>query len=119
MTEKEFSIITRGSLKEAIDKASLQIGIELPTQNIRLTSLTATLAEGWEAVTDFLVSQMYHGEDKILPCADLVVDSFDKETTTIKLFIANYPPEPFGLNWNGGVGPYLKMVNSDLFAQKG
>lgn len=118
MTEKEFSIITRGSLKEAIDKAGLEIGIELPTQNIRLVSSTATLAEGWEAATDFLVSQMYHGEEEILPCADLVVNSFDKDTTTIKLFIANYPPAPFGLNWNGGIGPYIKMVSAALLAQK-
>ncbi|MCG7563482.1 MULTISPECIES: hypothetical protein [Pseudoalteromonas] len=114
MTEMEFSIITRGSLREAIDKASIQIGKQLPTENIRLISLSGTLAEGWEETTNYLVEKMYHGEEAILPCADLVVDSFDEGTTTIRLFIAGHPPGAFGLNWNDGVGPYLKMVNAKL-----
>jgi len=119
MTEMEFSIITRGSLREAIDKASIQIGKQLPTESIKLISLSETLAEGWEDTTNYLVGKMYHGEEQILPCADLVVDSFEEKTTTIRLFIASYPAKPFGLNWNGGVGPYLKMVNSELLPNNG
>ena len=114
MTRTEFYILTKGSIQEAIDKASIMIGQTLPNENVSLISPTSVLANGWEDCCNFLVSHMYHGENEIKPCADLVVQDFNENTTFFKLFIADYNPGPLGLNWKNGVGPYIKAVNQKL-----
>ena len=117
MTRDEFFILTKGSLQEALDKASLMIGVTLPNENIILVSSTSVLARGWEDACNFLVLNMYFGENKIKPCADLVVSKIEKGTTYIEVFIANYEPVPFALNWSNGVGPYIKAVSQKLLTE--
>ncbi len=119
MTKDEFYTLTKGSIQEAIDKASIIIGKTVPNETVSIVSSTSVLAHGWEESCNYLVSQMYFGEDKIKPCADLIVYEFDDNTTFIKLFIASYEPAPFDLNWSNGVGPYIKGVSQKLLSGKG
>lgn len=114
MRKDEFRLIVQGALNETIVKAILYLRRELPKENIRLTDGSRELALGWEDSINFLVSKMYFGDDEIKPCGDLVVESFDSSTTTIKVFISGHPPAPYKLNWQGGTGPFIKGIDGKL-----
>lgn len=118
MTKEEFKLITKGSLQEAIVRASLYLRLDLPQENICLIGGEHILAEGWEASVSFLTDNMYASEQLIKPCADLIVDDFDETTVIIRVFISGHQPRSYSLNWSGGVGPYIKGINSKLIQTK-
>lgn len=114
MTIEEFRILTRGALADLVMFTSATLRRHLPSENIKLVSFKKVLAEGWDDSVEFLVSNVYFAEDKINPCVDLVVRSFEKDTTSIGINISSHQPQPFGLNWTKTAGPYVKAVSSDL-----
>ena len=114
MTRDEFELIIKGSIKEAIDRVSLQTKVTLPSDNIKLVSGDNVLAKNIEQAVTFISENMYFSENEIKPCADLIVKSFTADYTVINLFIANYEPRPYCLNWAGGVGPFIKGVYQSL-----
>ncbi|WP_412973196.1 hypothetical protein [Glaciecola sp. MF2-115] len=114
MTKDEFRIIVEGSLNEAIDQARLHLNSDVPKNNIRLINLNDELASGWENSIEFLTEHMFIDEQRIKPCADLIIESFDKHTTTIRVYISGHEARQFGLNWANGVGPFIKGINTEL-----
>ena len=114
MTLGEFQIFTKGALNDLLVYASIVLEHQLPRENIRLMYFQKVLAEGWDESVDFLVSNTYFSENEIKPCVDLTVYSFDETTTTVWITISAHAPRPFGLNWNGTAGPFIKLVNNSL-----
>ena len=114
MKKEEFRLIVQGALHDAIVKATLYLRRDLPKENIRLIGNGEEFASGWDESVEFLLSSMYFGEEEIKPCGDLIVDSFNASTTTIRVFISGHAPGPYSLNWQGGTGPFIKAINSDL-----
>lgn len=118
MTRSEFTELTKGSLNEAIIRASLYLRAELPQGNIKLVSLESILADGWDESVAYLVEKVYIDSDKINPCVDLVVEDFDAETTTLRVHISGHEPRAYCCTWSGSVGPYLKQINGDLLTNR-
>ena len=110
-------MIARGSLHDAIIVASLAINKNIPVENIRIINRDGIVAEGWDESTEYLVENMYFGENEIKPCADLLVHSFDEETVEFMVFIAGYGPSTYRLNRSGGVGPFIKAYDPKLLEE--
>ncbi len=118
MNREEFEILTRGNLSEIVSWASLYLRQVLPRENVKLINYDSVLAETTDDAVDYLVNAVYKKEDDIKPCIDLVVVDFDDTTVTIKYMGTGHAGKPFGLNWTGTAGPYIKAIDGKLLDSK-
>jgi hypothetical protein len=118
MNRSDFEILTRGAIAEIISWASLYLCQVLPNENIRLISYDSVLAETTDEAVEYLVSAVFRDEDDIKPCIDLVVIDFDDTTVTIMYMGTGHSGKPFGLNWTGTAGPYIKAIDGKLLQSK-
>ena len=66
---------------------------------------------GQENVVQYLVEQLWRGEDEIYPCFDLGVADVRKDgTLVLSGNRAGYPPRAWGTNWTGREGPFVLSV---------
>lgn len=57
-------------------------------------------------------------EDAIFPCVDIGVgDLLDDGTPLVVATVAGYPPQPFGENWTGRDGPFVRIVGDPFMAK--
>ena len=118
MTRDDFTIFTKGYIAELISWAELYLRQTLPKDNVRLISYESELADGIDNVVDYLVSYTYESEESIKPCVDLSVCDFDDHTVSILFMPTGYSGQPFGLNWTGKPGPYIKTIDMKLIKSK-
>ena len=64
-----------------------------------------------ENIAETIAEKVWEAPDRIRPCVDLgVFEVLDDGTPVLTASIAGYPPQPFSVNWSGGVGPYVHCV---------
>jgi hypothetical protein len=118
MNREDFEIITKGTISDLVSWASLYLRVVLPNEKVVLVGHDEVLGDGIESAVDYLVKVVYFGPNEIKPCIDLTVIDFDETTAYIRYSPAGYAPRPFGLNWQGGVGPYIKCICGKLLKEQ-
>jgi hypothetical protein len=67
---------------------------------------------------DAIVDRVYVSEDAIYPCVDLGVgDLLDDGTPLVVANVAGYPPKPFGENWTGRPGPFIRIIGGRFMSK--
>ncbi len=71
-----------------------------------------------ENIVETIVDRVFVTENAIYPCVDMgIVDLLEDGTPLLQTTIAGYSPEPFGQNWTGKDGPYVRIVGSAFVAK--
>jgi hypothetical protein len=69
-------------------------------------------------IVDAIVDRVYVSEDAIYPCVDLGVgDLLDDGTPLVVANVAGYPPKPFGENWTGRPGPFVRIIGGRFMSK--
>jgi hypothetical protein len=64
-----------------------------------------------ENIAECIVQRVYVDEEHIYPCVDIGVgDLLDDGSLLVVASVAGYAPRPFGKNWTGLDGPYVRIV---------
>lgn len=110
MSRERFAKFAEGTLEEALCLAERQSGKTLP-RTIAFSWMGANEETIHEGIVETIVDRVYIDEDHIYPCVDLGVgDLLDDGTPVIIANVAGYAPKPFGKNWTGREGPFVRMI---------
>jgi len=117
MTRAEFTKFVEDTLEDVIRIAEERSGKRLPRAIAFqwLFSKDELLRLGIVAA---IVDRVYIDENAIYPCVDIGVgDLLEDGTPLIVASVAGYPPRPFGQNWTGRAGPFVRIIGGPFMAK--
>lgn len=114
MTRQDFARFTGETLEDVILLAEQKCGKTLPRRYVfRWLGRAQPLIV--DDVVQHIVDRVFVDEEHIYPCVDLGVgDLLEDGSLLIVGSVAGYPPRPFGENWTGREGPFIRIVGAPL-----
>lgn len=117
MTRAEFTTFVEATLEDVIALAEEQSGKRL-SREIAFQWLFSKDEPLRERIVAAIVDRVYVDENAIYPCVDIGVgDLLDDGTPLIVASVAGYPPRPFGQNWTGRAGPFVRIIGGPFMAK--
>jgi hypothetical protein len=117
MTRDKFKQFVADELEDVIGLAEERSGISL-SRNIAFQWLGRKSEPLRVGILDAIVDRVYVSEDAIYPCVDLGVgDLLDDGTPLVVANVAGYPPKPFGENWTGRPGPFVRIIGGRFMSK--
>jgi len=114
VTREEFASFVEETLEEVIRLAEQKCGKALPRLYI-FKWLGRTQPLITQNVVEYIVQRVFVDEEHIYPCVDIGVgDLGDDGSLLIVGNVAGYAPRPFGENWTGRKGPFVRIVGAAL-----
>jgi hypothetical protein len=112
MNREDFAAFVAKTLDDAIQLAEETCGKEL-SRKIAFQWLGRSHAVVSENIVEHIVSRVFVDDDHIFPCVDMGVgDVLENGTLLIVGSVAGYTPRPFGRNWTGRDGPFVRIVGA-------
>ena len=110
MTREAFTQHVEETIEEVICLAEQKCGKTLP-RSFAFRWLGHSQPLITENAIEHIVQRVFVDEDHIFPCVDIGVgDLLDDGSPLIIGTIAGYSPRPFGDNWTGRKGPFIRIV---------
>ena len=117
MTRAEFTTFVEATLEDVIALAEEQSGKRL-SREIAFQWLFSKDEPLRERIVAAIVDRVYVDENAIYPCVDIGVgDLLDDGTPLIVASVAGYPPRPFGQNWTGRAGPFVRIIGGPFMTK--
>lgn len=112
MNRADFAAFVTRTLDEVIQLAEEKCGKEL-SRKIAFLWLGRSVVS--ENIVEHIVERVFVDEEHIYPCVDIGVgDVLEDGTLLIVGSVAGYAPRPFGQNWTGRDGPFVRIVGGPL-----
>ena len=119
MTKAEFTDFTARALEDLIQLAEDRAGKPV-SRNVAFKWMGSKDEPLRENILEAIVDRVFVNDDAIYPCVDIgIVDLLDDGTPLLQAGIAGYGAEPFGQNWTGREGPYVRIVGAAFIAKMG
>jgi hypothetical protein len=110
MNREDFAALVARTLDDVIQLAEEKCGKELP-RKIAFRWLGRSHPVVSENIVEHIVERVFVDEEHIFPCVDIGVgDILEDGTPLIVGSVAGYAPRPFGQNWTGRDGPFVRIV---------
>jgi hypothetical protein len=110
MTRADFQNFVADALEDAIALAEERSGTSL-SRRIGFQWLGRESTPIYDGIIDAIVDRVFVSDDAIYPCVDLGVgDLLPDGAPLVVAIIAGYPPKPFGENWTGRPGPFVRII---------
>jgi len=110
MNREDFAALVARTLDDDIQLAEEKCGKELP-RKIAFRWLGRSHPVVSENIVEHIVERVFVDEKHIFPCVDIGVgDILEDGTLLIVGSVAGYAPRPFGQNWTGRDGPFVRIV---------
>ncbi len=110
MNREDFTAFVARTLDDVIQLAEEKCGKELP-RKIAFRWLGRSYPVVSENIVEHIVERVFVDEEHIFPCVDIGVgDILEDGTLLIVGSVAGYAPRPFGQNWTGRDGPFVRIV---------
>jgi hypothetical protein len=110
MNRETFAAFVARTLDDVIQLAEEKCGKEL-SRKIAFRWLGPSHPVVSENIVEHIVERVFMDEEHIYPCVDIGVgDTLDDGTLLIVGTVAGYAPRPFGQNWTGRDGPFVRIV---------
>ena len=117
MTRDEFTKFVEDTLEDVIALAEERSGLRLPRE-VAFQWLISKGEPVRTGIAETIVSRVYINENSIYPCVDIGVgDLLEDGTPLIVASVAGYPPGPFGQNWTGKPGPFIRIIGGPFMAK--
>lgn len=114
MKRSEFVKFTASTLEDIVVLAEENCGKALP-RKLAFRWLGRSNPLVTENIAEYIVQRIYVDEEHIYPCVDIGVgDLLDDGSLLVVASVAGYAPRPFGKNWTGRDGPYVRIVGQAL-----
>ena len=114
MNRSDFLEFTTRTLEDIIVLAEEKCGKALP-RRFAFRWLGRSYPVVTENIPEYIVERVYVDEEHIWPCVDIGVgDLLDDGSLLVVGSVAGYAPRPFGKNWTGRDGPYVRIVGQPL-----
>ena len=115
MTRNEFKAHTLASVEDSITRLEGIIGVALP-RNLAFQWLTEPdCCYFGDEVIEAIVARVYVDKDHIWPCVDIGPSKILPDGRLLIVATrAGHPPQPFGLNWTGRMGPFVLVYGGDF-----
>lgn len=110
MNREDFATFVTRMLDDVIQLAEEKCGKEL-SRKIAFRWLGRSDPVVSENIVEHIVGRVFIDEEHIFPCVDVGVgDILEDGTLLIVGSVAGYAPRPFGQNWTGRDGPFIRIV---------
>ena len=110
MNREDFAALVARTLDDVIQLAEEKCGKELP-RKIAFRWLGRSHPVVSENIVEHIVERVSVDEEHIFPSVDIGVgDILEDGTLLIVGSVAGYAPRPFGQNWTGRDGPFVRIV---------
>jgi hypothetical protein len=115
MTRDEFKAHTIASVEDSITRLEGIVGVALP-RDLAFQWLTEPDRYYFgDEVIEGIVARVYVDEDHIWPCVDIGPSKILPDGRLLIVATrAGHPPQPFGLNWTGPMGPFVLVYGGDF-----
>ena len=112
MNRQDFAAFVARTLDDVIQLAQEKCGKEL-SRKFAFLWLGSSHQVVRENIVEHLVERVFVDEEHIYPCVDIGVgDVLEDGTLLIVGSVAGYAPRPFGKNWTGRDGPFVRIVGA-------
>ena len=119
MTREEFKNVVRDAIETVTATAEQRLHRRLP-RLYAWGSPDNPAVGGFEDLVDLLTLAVFHSEEEISPCADLLLDLSQDGRIGVFCYVAGYTPCKFGEHWAykagghdaGQVGPFRLGCNN-------
>lgn len=110
MNRVEFTAFVAATIEDLIRLAEAKCGQKL-SRKIAFRWLGGSHPVVTERIVEHIVDRVFVDDEHIFPCVDIgVCDIFEDGTLLIAAAVAGYAPRPFGQNWTGRAGPFVRIV---------
>jgi hypothetical protein len=110
MNRGEFANFVATVLEDVIQLAEQKAGKELP-RKFAFQWLGRSSQRVTDSIVEHIVERVFIDEEHIYPCVDMGVgDVLEDGSLLIVGNVAGYAPRPFGQNWTGREGPFIRIV---------
>jgi hypothetical protein len=110
MNRGDFGAFVAKTLDDVIQLAEEKCGKEL-SRKIAFRWLGRSHPVVSENIVEHVVSRVFVDDEHIFPCVDIGVgDVLEDGTLLIVGNVAGYAARPFGRNWTGRDGPFVRIV---------
>ena len=110
MNREDFGAFVAKTLDDVIQLAEEKCGKEL-SRKIPFRWLGRSHPVVSENIVEHVVSRVFVDDEHIFPCVDIGVgDVLEDGTLLIVGNVAGYAARPFGRNWTGRDGPFVRIV---------
>jgi len=110
MNRDDFAAFVATTLEDVIRLAEEKCGEPL-SRKIAFRWLGRSHPVVHENIVDHIVERVFVDDEHIFPCVDIGVgDVLEDGTVLIVGTVAGYAPRPFGKNWTGRDGPFVRIV---------
>jgi len=110
MNREDFAAFVARTLEDVVQVAEAKCGKE-SSRKIAFVWLGRSHPVVNENIVEYIVKRVFVDEEHIYPCVDIGVgDRLDDGTLLIVGSVAGYAPRPFGQNWTGRDGPFVRIV---------
>ena len=110
MNREDFAAFVARTLDDVIQLAEEKCGTEL-SRKIAFRWLGRSHPVVRDNIVEHIVERVFVDEEHIYPCVDIGVgDVLDDGTLLVVGSVAGYAPRPFGQNWTGRDGPFVRIV---------
>lgn len=117
MKREDFQSFVNKTIEEVIQVAEMHCGEKL-SRKIVFGWFSQKSEFVFEDVSEHITEKVYLSENEIFPCVDIgVFDVLEDKSLLIGGFIAGYSPKPFGLNWKGEEGPFIKVIGEPFYSK--
>ncbi len=111
MTREDFNAHVEETIESCIQEAEKRVGQQLPRRYCFNWIAAKTEPVPQEQVAEFITEHVYVDSEHIYPCFDIgVADMLDDGRLLVFGYRAGYPPRPWGKNWTGRDGPFVRMI---------
>jgi hypothetical protein len=109
MNREEFATFVAKTLEDVILLAEQKAGKTLPRRfAFQWLGSSPRLTEN---IVEHIVERVFIDEEHTYPCVDMGVgDLLEDGSLLIVGNVAGYAPRPFGKNWTGREGPFVRIV---------
>jgi hypothetical protein len=108
--KEEFTTFVATTLEDLIQLAEQKADKKLP-RKFAFQWLGRSYPRVTESIVEHIVERVFIDEEHIYPCVDMGVgDVLEDGSLLIVGSVAGYAPRPFGRNWTGREGPFVRIV---------
>lgn len=112
MNREEFTAFATGTIEDLIQLAEAKCGEKL-SRKIAFRWLGGSHPVVTQHIIEHIVDRVFVDEEHIFPCVDIgVCDIFEDGMLLVVGAVAGYAPRPFGQNWTGRAGPFVRIVGA-------
>jgi hypothetical protein len=117
MDRDAFRDFVRSTLESVVELAEEKVSRKL-SRKFAFQWLGKNKPRITENIADYIVERVFVDEEHIYPCVDIGVgDLLEDETVLIVGSVAGYAPKPFGRNWTGRQGPFVRIIGAPFLAR--